>query len=522
MPSRVRPLLNEFLDLLLCVIQPLSGISGYVSPATLQLQMQQHASQASQLRSIFDPELIEQEIKHDVFDPSGLFQAIGQVLKSHCAPMRDRAVEAMVDVAQTCAPGGSGTKVDAVRAVRMCLEILELMKLVSFNSSFIYGLLIRPVTSQDIANHQLQTLRPFLVETSSQFELKAFRRRKGQEASIQLTKQWLQTAHRHMLATENLPHPSYAPQSISYSSLKRTMQAYICVLKGLTDLIFEPPSPISLSKSALPPTSQSTLPSPTSLPGYPETTFLDSSRLVVLGTDAADNVAMYLFLMLYRQLVFFDPNPQQSSSRTMPKITESDLSQLKTEIRDIASCHLGYCFTRPSAKEECAAEKSEDKEWEKWRRATQDVVLQIAMRATQAQNRAKASPSSGDPPALQPPSDRMLKLAERWLDTNLRPGSALSTVLRNRLRDAVFHRLLATSFPARDAATGKLKANINTSIDLPTSTSSSVSSSSSGTATGMESLTDEIRILTEKLSKLSLIHLGVYIPLYEQDGFLYS
>lgn len=108
--------------------------------------MQQHASQANQLRSIFDPELIEQEMKHDVFDPSGLFQTIGQVLKSHCAPMRDRAVEAMVDIAQTCAPGGSGTKVDAVRAIRMCLEILELMKLVSFNSVFIYRVLIRSIT----------------------------------------------------------------------------------------------------------------------------------------------------------------------------------------------------------------------------------------------------------------------------------------------------------------------------------------------------------------------------------------
>jgi hypothetical protein len=151
MPSRVRPLLTELLDLLLCVIQPLSGISGYVSPNTLQAQRQQHAMQATRLRSVFDPDLIEQEIRHGVFDPSGLFQAIGQVLKgvsisyilhsqkkfriflwlAHCAPMRDQIVEAMVEVARSCAPGGSGTKADAVKAVRMCLDILVLMKLVS-------------------------------------------------------------------------------------------------------------------------------------------------------------------------------------------------------------------------------------------------------------------------------------------------------------------------------------------------------------------------------------------------------
>jgi hypothetical protein len=85
MPSRIRPLLTEFLDLLLCVIQPLSGISGYVSPNTFQAQMQQHAMQASRLRSVFDPDLIEQEIRHGVFDPSGLFQAIGQVLQGASA-----------------------------------------------------------------------------------------------------------------------------------------------------------------------------------------------------------------------------------------------------------------------------------------------------------------------------------------------------------------------------------------------------------------------------------------------------
>jgi hypothetical protein len=132
MPSRILPLLTEFLEVLLSVIQPLSSISGmYVNPNTFQAQMQEHAAQAAYMRSVFDPELIEQELKHGLFDPSGLFQTIGRTLKSHCAPMRDRAVEGMIAVAQACAPGGSGTKADAVKAVRMCMDILELMKLVS-------------------------------------------------------------------------------------------------------------------------------------------------------------------------------------------------------------------------------------------------------------------------------------------------------------------------------------------------------------------------------------------------------
>jgi hypothetical protein len=51
--------------------------------------------------------------------------------------MRDQAVEAMVEVAQSCAPGGTGIKADAVRAVRMCLDILELMKLVIIFTYFL-------------------------------------------------------------------------------------------------------------------------------------------------------------------------------------------------------------------------------------------------------------------------------------------------------------------------------------------------------------------------------------------------
>jgi hypothetical protein len=133
MPSRIRPLLSEFLEVLLSVIQPLASISAmYVTANTFQSQMRAHAAQAAHLRYLFDPDLIEQELKHGVFDPSGMFRLIGDTLKSHCAPMRDHAVELMVDLAESCAPGRGGNKADVVKVFRVCLDILELMKLVSF------------------------------------------------------------------------------------------------------------------------------------------------------------------------------------------------------------------------------------------------------------------------------------------------------------------------------------------------------------------------------------------------------
>lgn len=123
MPSRIPALLTEFLEVMLFVIQPLSNTAVYTNPNAVKEQAQEHSAHAAYLRSIFDPAFIEQELRHNVFDPAGLFSRIGETLKHHCAPMRDRAVEEMVRVAQQPGP-------EAFKAVRMCLELLELMKLV--------------------------------------------------------------------------------------------------------------------------------------------------------------------------------------------------------------------------------------------------------------------------------------------------------------------------------------------------------------------------------------------------------
>ena len=133
MPSRIRPLLQELLLVLLSIITPQTALvstspqSGRIS---VQQRRKQQQEQAQSLRAVLDVDLIEQEMRHGLFDPSGAFEVIGQILKSHCAPMRDQAVDAMVQLAKTCAPNGEGSKDDAVRAIRECFELLELMKLV--------------------------------------------------------------------------------------------------------------------------------------------------------------------------------------------------------------------------------------------------------------------------------------------------------------------------------------------------------------------------------------------------------
>lgn len=298
---------------------------------------------------------------------------------------------------------------------------------------------------------------------------------------------------------------------------------YIAVLKGFTDLVFDPPVDVS---SASLPSPVSFPPSPTSasatissLPGYPETSYLDNTRLVHLGADAADVTAMYMFLLLYRQLLFSESkSPSSTSPRDIPKVEEADLITLKREIRDIGSSRLGNCFTckcSDNAKRipKCGKDSAAC--------IQQDVLLQIARRVKGNGSRSTnpSSPLSPPPSPLGPsPDERVISLASRWAESNMHRSSSLSSMVRNRLRDVVFNAVVASAYPARDSKTGKIP-----TIDLTTLPKLDIKVEiPRGSATGMEVLVDEIRSLAEKISRLALIHLNAYLPLYEQDGFLES
>ena len=101
-------------------------------------------------------------------------------------------------------------------------------------------------------------------------------------------------------------------------------------------------------------------------------------------------------------------------------MSDAQLASLKKEIRDISSSHLSHCFSEASGS---------DSENEKWAKIRQDIALQIAMRAKEArivtftafEFRVRVSL-----PLASAPDERMLKLAERWSDSNMRPTSLLS------------------------------------------------------------------------------------------------
>lgn len=490
-PSRIPSLLSEFFEVLLLVIQPLSCVSCmYVDPSTFNFQMQEHSAQAAYLRSVFDPALIEQELNHDIFDPSGLLSAIGDILKRHCAPMRDRALDFMIQTAKSCAPGGTGTKRDAVAAIRLCMELLEFMKL-------------------DIANHQLQTLRPFLIRTSGQFELNAFKSRKGGH-SLQVTREWLHVAHTNMLAKGSISLDQLPSGHLDYQSLPRNKQTYLATIKGIVDLIFDPPAgnsaSIPPSSSPISPTSPTSATATPQLPGYPETSYLDNTRLAHLGADASDILATHMFLLLYRQLVFSGNSNSPSMSPDNKAVQHEDLLKLKQEIYDLATGRLGSFFSCGRSSDDPA---SQDKLSER-RKNKEDIALQIAKRAEDVRRRRHTSHTT----SCDSIPERTINLAQRWSDVNIQSGSSLATMLRHRLRDIIFNSVVNKIYPSRE------RPGVNPADHLWQAKSVFTSQPHVCTTSGMEPLTEDIHTLSEKISRLAVIHLNAFLPLYEQDGFL--
>lgn len=111
------------------------------------------ASEKTQVEATFDHELFMQTLNHGLFSPMAFAQYMSTLLKRHCAPMRDEAIDRTVRRI-----GKATTPVHFAESLRSTFEVLEMMKL-------------------DVANHQLRTLRGYLLDTSVEFEKNWFKRK---------------------------------------------------------------------------------------------------------------------------------------------------------------------------------------------------------------------------------------------------------------------------------------------------------------------------------------------------------
>ncbi|KAH7389565.1 T-complex protein 11-domain-containing protein [Phaeosphaeria sp. MPI-PUGE-AT-0046c] len=96
-----------------------------------------------------DVSMLMQEIQRGICDLVRLAEWLAQLLKEHCAPMRDGIVDSMVAVIRAGVVEHSSTRI--VDGLRELFGILETMKL-------------------DVANHQIRNLKTLLIEDTVNFE----------------------------------------------------------------------------------------------------------------------------------------------------------------------------------------------------------------------------------------------------------------------------------------------------------------------------------------------------------------
>lgn len=385
---------------------------------------------------------------------------------------------------------------------------------------------------------------------------------------LQATRAWLKTAYQDLATSASLHSQRFLQQS-------RQTRVTFTVVKAVVSLIFDPPASPSQPESSAPSSTASTptISSPplatsrshgssslssssSSFAGYPETFFLDYGRLATLGTDAADFTTLYMLLMLYRQLVHSHLHRRLPAAARAAPVTNDELLQLKKEIWEIGPSHLGLCFmqnrprsggsssgsshsgsgsSRSSSRHE-RSEREREAEMRKWRSDIADVVLQVTRRASeprgsQGQNalstttESAGSGSSSSADKLRAPDTETLKLTSSWAENNLRPGSALSTLMKKRIRECVEEAVLAIVLPSSSSSSSpsssaSASGDAFASLSSPSSSSSENDAIAAPTSNGLEPLMPEIRHLAERAARLVTIHTNVYGALYAHPSFL--
>ncbi|TKY88377.1 hypothetical protein EX895_002729 [Sporisorium graminicola] len=496
-----------------------------------------------------DPHLISQQLQHGVLDVPALITFMGSILKLHCAPMRDEAIERMVDV--VCVDRNIG------KGLRLCFEILELMKL-------------------DIANHQLRSARPFLVETAVDFEIRWFKEQIEQgKMSLERTTTWIQQALGSSEAATSTPRNEAVAKAFN---------------QGMLQLIFDVPgSPPLVSPVATPLGS----PSSSSLNNtfasyYPETFQFDAYRMMTFHNDVSDLTIVYMLVLLFRQLCSMPLDGGEAVPARVGSIVQTQLKAIKSEIWCLVN-DANLCLssssalpptptavsgvTSPTARRPAGVDGKlfvgsaggfAKLGHPRWRRAMQNVLLQVAARAAAVQIAARDGSSEPSTVKIAAPSAPTQKLLNSWMDTNLRSGSALHKICQSRLHNVVLGMLgdkvrnglqpsstsMAPSAAAPTGVTGTgQKRTVPVELQdtkigdatptkrlrsgdegaaitaaVPSSVSTAAAASSVNAASpwdtamsraGLEPFAAEIRLLSDRIAKVATFHLRVFRNLYE-------
>ena len=242
-----------------------------------------------QVNEIMDLDLLVQQLNHGSFDFIQMSKWLGDVFKSHCAPMRDQWVVEMIGKFQDAYTYNSVEHL--INGLRSIFQILEAMKL-------------------DVANHQIRILRPVLVETAVDFERDYFNTLiNHNKININDSLAWFYKNYKK--SNDNDTNENY---NESYEDCENGDDKYSSVvlkpilLKSITDLL-------SCRQMAA---------------EFPSTLAFDHTRLVLLRADVRQLVCVQLCIVLYKQLV---TNKKKSVSLLSP----ANLAKVQQEILAIVT-----------------------------------------------------------------------------------------------------------------------------------------------------------------------------------------
>lgn len=228
------------------------------------------------VNEIMDIELLVQQLKHGSFDFVSLSRWLGEVFKSHCAPMRDQWVSDMIEKFQKAYELNSVEKL--VQGLRMIFSILEAMKL-------------------DVANHQIRILRPVLIETAVDFEKDYFSLLMGLgKIDISDSLKWFYKNYHKKRPLENAEN----------GDLKPYITASVIDLLSCRNMATE----------------------------FPSTLAFDHTRLVLLRADVRQLVCVQLCVVLYKQLLL---NYKPAGAYISECFKPANLSKVQEEILSIVT-----------------------------------------------------------------------------------------------------------------------------------------------------------------------------------------
>lgn len=197
------------------------------------------SSEKAQVEASFDHVLFMQTLSHDLFSPAAFARYMSSLMKRHCAPMRDDAIDQTVTRIEFAT-----SPAHFAEALKSTFDVLEMMKL-------------------DVANHQLRTLRGYLLDTSVEFEKSWFARKYQsgiQSASLAVT--WFQ---------------KFSGATKDKHNSRDSRAVYV---DGLMSLLQD-----TSTKSDV-----------------PSTFIFDQGRLVALRKDIRELVFLNIAVLLYKQL----------------------------------------------------------------------------------------------------------------------------------------------------------------------------------------------------------------------------